>query len=370
MNFPNEKAVSQPGVSLWVNGGAVPSGSPRSGVVTNPASGNVIRRVPFANAEDIDFAVKAAGAALPAWRSSPPLRRARVMQKFLALMQAHQHELARLASEEHGKTLRCARKRAARHRGDRVRLRHPASVEGRYTENMARASTATRAPGGGECAGITPFNFPAMVPLWMFPLAIACGNTFILKPSESPSTSMKMAELFRRPGCRRRVQRGPWRQRGGGCDPQSSAFTPCPSSARRRSRLINETCARNGSGASPGGARTTRWCCPTRIWNSPPTLIGAATVRRASAAWRSRRWAPAVIPGALLHDKEPGKSRSAPATARRGNGPFRHLRMRGVTGYVDTGVAEGAQLVLDGRQKSPDRNGFSAAPHSTRSSPK
>jgi len=105
MNLPTEKAVSQPMMSLWINGAAVQPSGPRSGVVTNPATGQVTRRVPFADAQDIDAAVKAASAALPAWRNAPPLRRARVMQKFLALMQANQKELARLASEEHGKTL-------------------------------------------------------------------------------------------------------------------------------------------------------------------------------------------------------------------------------------------------------------------------
>ena len=83
MNLPNEKAVSHPGVPLWINGAAAASTSLRSGVVTNPATGEVIRRVPFANAQDVDAAVKAASAALPGWRDAPPLRRARVMQKFL-----------------------------------------------------------------------------------------------------------------------------------------------------------------------------------------------------------------------------------------------------------------------------------------------
>ena len=105
MNIPHDKAVSQPIVPLWVNGKAIASTSLRSGAVTNPATGQVTRRVPFANAQDIDAAVKAARAALPGWSSAPPLRRARVMQKFLTLMQANQKELARLASEEHGKTL-------------------------------------------------------------------------------------------------------------------------------------------------------------------------------------------------------------------------------------------------------------------------
>src|SRR6202142_2775118 len=186
MNLPNEKAVNHPGVSLWVNGRALPSTSSRSGLVTNPASGNVIRRVPFANAQDIDTAVKAASAALAAWRDAPPLRRARVMQKFLALMQANQKELARLASEEHGKTLPDAL--GSVQRGIEViefACGIPHLLKGEYTGNAGTGVDChTLRQPVGVCAGITPFNFPAMVPLWMFPVSVACGNPFILKPSE------------------------------------------------------------------------------------------------------------------------------------------------------------------------------------------
>ena len=140
----------------------------------------------------------------PAWRDTPPLRRARVMQKFLAAA-AGEPEGAR-AARHRGARQDAARRDglgAARHRGGRVRLRHPAPAEGRV---LARTSargvdTHTLRQPVGVCAGITPFNFPAMVPLWMFPVAIACGNTFILKPSEKvPSASMRMAELFKEAG--------------------------------------------------------------------------------------------------------------------------------------------------------------------------
>ena len=159
--------------------------------------------MPFCNAPDIDAAVKAAAAAFPAWRDTPPLRRARVMQKFLQLLQANQKELARLVTEEHGKTLPDAM--GSVQRGIEVvefACGIPHLLKGEHSENVGTGVDChtVRQP-VGVCAGITPFNFPVMVPLWMFPVAIACGNTFVLKPSEKvPSASMRMAELFKEAG--------------------------------------------------------------------------------------------------------------------------------------------------------------------------
>ena len=175
----------------------------RAGDVTNPATGQVTGRVPFCNEADVDAAVKAAQAAFPAWRDTPPLRRARILMKYRELIDAHRDELARLITLEHGKTLTDAG--GSVQRGLEVvefAMGIPHLIKGEYSEEIGTGVDchSVRQP-IGVCAGITPFNFPVMVPLWMFPVALACGNTFILKPSEKvPSASMKMAELLKEAG--------------------------------------------------------------------------------------------------------------------------------------------------------------------------
>jgi malonate-semialdehyde dehydrogenase (acetylating)/methylmalonate-semialdehyde dehydrogenase len=190
-------------IPLWIGGKAVAAASTRTGEVTNPATGKVIRHAPMANAADIDNAVRSAQAAFPAWRDTPPLRRARVMQKFLVLLQSNAKEIARIVSEEHGKTLPDAM--GSLERGVEVvefACGIPHLLKGEHSENVGTGIDAyTLRQPVGVCAGITPFNFPVMVPLWMFPVAIACGNTFILKPSEKdPSASMIIAELMKQAG--------------------------------------------------------------------------------------------------------------------------------------------------------------------------
>jgi len=204
MNKPAEfnPQVKLDTVPVWINGKALaPAG--RHGEVFNPATGRVTKKVVFSDAALVDAAVQAAAAAFPAWRDTPVLRRARVMQKFLQLLQAEQKELARIASEEHGKTLDDAM--GSVQRGIEVvefACGIPQLLKGEYSENVGtQVDTHMLRQPVGVCAGITPFNFPVMVPLWMFPLAIACGNTFILKPSEKvPSASVRMAELFKQAG--------------------------------------------------------------------------------------------------------------------------------------------------------------------------
>ena len=199
-------AVSSPAVTrvpLWINGQKATSTSTRSGDVTNPATGQVIRTVPFANATDVDAAVKAATAAFPAWAATPPVRRARILNKFRELIETHQKELAALISEEHGKVFLDAM--GSIQRGIEVveyAVGAPELLKGDYSEQVGRGVDAhSRLQPLGVCAGITPFNFPAMVPMWMFPMALACGNTFILKPSEKdPSSAVRMAELLKEAG--------------------------------------------------------------------------------------------------------------------------------------------------------------------------
>src|SRR4051812_5338336 len=200
MNKPAELKLQT--VPVWINGKAVvPEG--RFGDVFNPATGQVTKRVVFADQTLVDQAVKAAARAYPAWRDTPPLRRARIMMKFLDLLQKNQKALAAIVTDEHGKTLPDAM--GSVQRGMEVvefACGIPQLLKGEHSENVGtQVDTHTLRQPVGVCAGITPFNFPVMVPLWMFPMAIACGNTFVLKPSEKvPSASVKMAELFKEAG--------------------------------------------------------------------------------------------------------------------------------------------------------------------------
>jgi len=372
MSNPNEKAVSVANVPLWVNGRALAPTSARSGMVTNPATGRVTKRVPFANAADVDAAVRAASAALSGWRDSPPLRRARVMQKFLALMQANQKELARLASEEHGKTLPDAL--GSVQRGIEViefACGIPHLLKGEYTENAGSGVDChTLRQPVGVCAGITPFNFPAMVPLWMFPVAIACGNTFILKPSEKvPSTSMKMAELFTEAGLPEgvlNVVHGDKEAVDAILDhPGIHAVSFVGSTPI--AKYIYETCARNGKRVQAlGGAKNHAVVLPDAdLEFTADALIGAAY---GSAGERCMAISAVVAVGAIgdplvkmLADKA-AKIKVGPGDGDGVEmGPLVTSAHRDkVAGYVDAGVAEGAKLVLDGRNKkfAGCENGF------------
>jgi malonate-semialdehyde dehydrogenase (acetylating)/methylmalonate-semialdehyde dehydrogenase len=190
-------------VPMWIDGRAAEAHGSRRGTVTNPSTGDVIRTVEFADSVDVDAAVKSARAAFPAWRTTSPLRRARVLTRFRELLEAHQKELAGLISEEHGKVFLDAM--GSVQRGIEVvefAAGAPHLLKGSFSESVGRDvdAYAIHQP-VGVCAGITPFNFPVMVPLWMAPVALACGNAFILKPSEKdPSPSVRMAELLKEAG--------------------------------------------------------------------------------------------------------------------------------------------------------------------------
>jgi malonate-semialdehyde dehydrogenase (acetylating) / methylmalonate-semialdehyde dehydrogenase len=171
--------------------------------VFNPALGKPVARVAMGTPDDVGAAVAAAAAAFPAWAAKPPLARARVLFKYLQLMQQHANDFAALLTREHGKTLADAQGEVAR--GIEVvefAVGIPQLLKGEFTDQISRGIDAwsMRQP-LGVVAGITPFNFPAMVPMWMFPIALACGNTFVLKPSErDPSCSLLHAELLTQAG--------------------------------------------------------------------------------------------------------------------------------------------------------------------------
>ena len=190
-------------VSMLIGGRQQVSASSRRGEVFNPSTGRVQAEVPLCTAEEVDQAVQAAAAALPAWSETPAVERARVMFRYRELLQAHFAELAALVTREHGKTL--AEARAEVQRGVEMvefACGIPSLLMGQALENLAPSvdCETSRHP-VGVCVGITPFNFPCMVPLWMFPVAIACGNTFVLKPSEKvPLSAMRLGELLTEAG--------------------------------------------------------------------------------------------------------------------------------------------------------------------------
>ena len=190
-------------ISNAINGHLVRSASTRTQPVFNPATGEESAVLPLSTVSELDEAVAAAKAALPAWRDTPPLKRARYMFKFKELLDAHADDIARAISKEHGKTHPDALGEVAR--GIEVvefACGIPHLLKGEFSRNVGPAidSYADRQP-LGVVAGITPFNFPAMVPMWMYPVAVACGNTFILKPSErDPSAPMLVYDLFKQAG--------------------------------------------------------------------------------------------------------------------------------------------------------------------------
>ena len=191
-------------VGHWIGGAQREvAADARSAEVFNPATGGVARHVALAGPADVDAAVQAAAGAFPAWAATRALRRARVMFRFKELVERHSGELAALITAEHGKVFTDAEGEVTR--GLEVvefACGIPQLLKGEYSEQVGTGIDmySIRQP-LGVCVGITPFNFPVMVPMWMFPMAIACGNTFVLKPSErDPSASMLIARLLQEGG--------------------------------------------------------------------------------------------------------------------------------------------------------------------------
>jgi malonate-semialdehyde dehydrogenase (acetylating)/methylmalonate-semialdehyde dehydrogenase len=366
MNKPADLQLET--VPVWINGKAVrPTG--RMGEVYNPATGQVTKRVPYCDEKTIDQAVQAAAAALPEWRDASILRRARVMQRFLTLLQNNQKEIAALITAEHGKTLPDAM--GSVQRGIEVvefACGIPQLLKGEYSENVGTAvDTHTLRQPVGVCAGITPFNFPAMVPLWMFPVAIACGNTFILKPSEKvPSASIRMAELLKEAG----LPDGVFNVVHGDKSavdailnhPGISAVSFVGSTPI--AKYIYETCAKAGKRVQAlGGAKNHAVVLPDAdLEFAADALIGAGY---GSAGERCMAISAVVAVGAaadplvkLLEQKAkkivvgPGDREGVDM------GPLvtREHREK-VLGFVEKGISEKAKVVLDGRD-SGQKEGF------------
>jgi malonate-semialdehyde dehydrogenase (acetylating)/methylmalonate-semialdehyde dehydrogenase len=355
------KPVELQTVPHWIAGKAAAGSSGRSGPVYNPATGQVSKRVAYANAADLDVAVQAARAALPEWRDASILRRARVMQKFLQLLQANQKQLAALVTEEHGKTLPDAMGSVMR--GMEVvefACGIPHLLKGEHSENVGTAVDChTVRQAVGVCAGITPFNFPAMVPMWMFPMAIACGNTIILKVSEKvPSCAMRMAELLTEAG----LPDGVFNVVHGDKEvvdaildhPGINAVSFVGSTPI--AKHIYETCAKNGKRVQAlGGAKNHAVVLPDAdLEFTADALIGAAygsAGERCMAISAVVAVGDAADPLVALIGKKARAIRIGPGDADGMDmGPLVTREHRDkVAGYVDTGVKEGAKLVVDGR---------------------
>jgi malonate-semialdehyde dehydrogenase (acetylating) / methylmalonate-semialdehyde dehydrogenase len=198
-----EAAADLERVSHWIDGGIVPSTSGRSGPVYDPATGRIARNVDLASVEEVDRAVTSAQAAFPAWRSTSLSKRTEILFRIRNLIEAHREDIAALLTAEHGKVPSDAQGEVARGL-ENIEFATGISqlLKGGFSEQAATGIDVyqIRQP-LGVVAGITPFNFPAMVPMWMFGNAIACGNAFILKPSEKdPSASLFIAQLLKEAG--------------------------------------------------------------------------------------------------------------------------------------------------------------------------
>jgi len=361
---------------LWIGGKPTPSRTTRYGEVTNPATGEFLRHVPFATAEDVDAAVAAALGAWPAWRSAPALRRARILMRFRELMEAHKKDLARLVSEEHGKTQIDAEGSITR--GIEVvefATGIPHLLKGEFSDNVGTDvdSFSLRQP-VGVCAGITPFNFPAMVPMWMFPVAIACGNTFILKPSErDPTLSLRMAELLKDAG----LPDGVFNVVHGDKeavdailkhrDIKAVSFVGSTPIAK----YIYETGTANGKRVQAlGGAKNHAVVLPDAdLAFTADALIGAAY---GSAGERCMAVSVVVAVGeagdplcALLAERARRIAVGPGDRPESEMGPVITCAARDrIVGLIDRGVAEGAALVVDGRKPgvAGHENGFFVGP--------
>jgi malonate-semialdehyde dehydrogenase (acetylating)/methylmalonate-semialdehyde dehydrogenase len=335
--------------------------SGRFGEVFNPATGELTAEVAFADEGDVDAAVQAAKAAFPGWARVTPLQRARVMFRFKALAEANIDKVARLITAEHGKILSDAKGSIIR--GLEVvefACGIPHLLKGEFSENVGTGvdTWSMRQP-LGVVAGITPFNFPAMVPLWMFPLATACGNTFVLKPSErDPSASLFLAELFREAGAPEGVLNVVNGDKAAvdailhHPDVMAVSFVGSTPIAQ----YIYATGTSTGKRVQAlGGAKNHMVVMPDAdLSQATDALMGAAY---GSAGERCMAIAVAVAVGdagdRLIERLEPRirALKIGPGTDPEAEmGPLvtrQHLDK--VRGYVDLGVKEGAKLVVDGR---------------------
>ncbi len=354
--------MSVTSIAHYMSGQQTAGTSTRAQDVFNPATGAVTGRVSLANVKDVDQAVASAQAAFPAWADTPPLRRARVMFKFLELLNQHRDTLAHMITAEHGKVFTDAQGEVTRGI-DIVEFACgiPQLLKGDFTDQVSTGidNWTMRQP-LGVVAGVTPFNFPVMVPMWMFPVAIACGNTFVLKPSPlDPSPSLFMAELLKQAG----LPDGVFNVVQGDKEavdalvehPDVKAVSFVGSTPIANS--LYENGARHGKRVQAlGGAKNHMVVMPDAdIEQAVDALIGAAY---GSAGERCMAISVAVLVGDVAEKLMPlllEKTRALKVlngtnlAAEMGPIVTAAAKQR-ITAYIDAGVAEGAKLLVDGRQ--------------------
>jgi malonate-semialdehyde dehydrogenase (acetylating)/methylmalonate-semialdehyde dehydrogenase len=351
-------------IGNYINGENIASRSTRSAAIFNPATGEQTKSVTLSTASETDAAIAVAQIAFKNWSETTPLNRARIMFKFKALIETHMNELAEMITLEHGKVLSDAIGEVTR--GMEVvefACGIPHLLKGEHSLNVGRGvdSFSLMQP-LGVCAGISPFNFPVMVPLWMFPIAIACGNTFVMKPSEKdPSVMMRVAELLTEAG----LPDGVFNVVNGDkesvdvllSDKRVHAISFVGSTPI--AEYIYSEGSKHGKRVQAlGGAKNHMIMMPdAEVEQVTSALMGAAY---GSAGERCMAISVAVCVGDDTADKLIAKLKEEIAVMRVGPGlglddeahmgPLvSKVHAEKVRGYIDTGVAEGANLIVDGR---------------------
>jgi malonate-semialdehyde dehydrogenase (acetylating)/methylmalonate-semialdehyde dehydrogenase len=349
-----------PSVAHLIGGARVSGGTPQP--VYNPATGAVIRQVELADRATVERAITAAEEAFPAWRATPPLKRARVMFRFKELLEQHADSICRLLTEEHGKVYADAMGELQRGiENVEFACAAPQLLKGEHSRDVAPGIDSwSEFQPLGVVAGITPFNFPVMVPLWMYPLALVCGNTFVLKPSEKdPSSALYVPQLLKEAG----LPDGVMNVVNGG---KTAVDTLLGDARVQAVSFVGSTpvaeyvyatgTARGKRVQALGGAKNHAVVMPDAdLDNAVSALLGAAY---GSCGERCMAVPVVVAVGDATGDALVAKLAAELANMRVGNGLDEDRDMGPlvtrehcdkVRGYVDLGVAEGAELVVDGR---------------------
>jgi malonate-semialdehyde dehydrogenase (acetylating) / methylmalonate-semialdehyde dehydrogenase len=357
----------------FIDGKLTESTTQRWGDVYNPAHGSVASLVPMSTTAEVGKAVAAAHQAFEGWAATPSVRRARVLFRFKALLDEHMDELATMLTAEHGKVLDDARGSITR--GIEVvefACGIPQLLKGEYSEGVGRGvdCMSFRQP-LGVCAGVGPFNFPAMIPLWMAPVAIACGNTFVMKPSERvPSTALRLAELWHEAG----LPNGVFNVVNGDKEvvdafvdhPDVAALSLVGSTPTAES--VYQRATRAGKRVQAlGGAKNHMIVMPDAdLGHTSDALMGAAygsagercmaiSVAVAVGPETADRLIEALLPKIKALRVDSGMAPKADM------GPLiTKAHLERVTKYVEQGVKEGAKLIVDGRghRVTDHENGF------------
>ena len=349
-------------IQHYINGKTYKGSSSRKGKVFNPATGSQESEVLLGTKSDLEHAVENAKTAFEKWSQVTPLQRARIIFKYKELIEKNYDELTKLIVSEHGKVYEDAK--GSLTRGLEIvefACGIPQMLKGEFTENVGTNidSWSMRQP-LGVCAGITPFNFPAMVPMWMFPMAIACGNTFILKPSEKdPSCSIRLAQLFSEAG----LPNGVLNVVNGDKEVVDSILTNKDIKAvsfvgsTPIAKYIYENAAKNEKRVQAlGGAKN--HCVVMPDCDMDQAVNGLMGAAYGSAGERCMAQSVAVAVGGI-GDKLVEKLSKKVEALKVGPGLDKNSEMgplvtkehlEKVRGYVDLGVKEGAKLVVDGRE--------------------